>query len=147
MKCVHILIIAVLLVRWMLWSNQELLAVWWLQRPEGLDLGFLITIHMPESACKIFRHLIPLVGLLSCSANNVQHKYSVFLVWIAAGCKSLQKLPSVYSRSHALQYNQGKGVGVGEWVVHNTRIVTTHVSPYLLTDSCCLFLLFVFRWP
>jgi hypothetical protein len=131
----------------MLWSNQELLAVRWLQHPKWLYPGFLIAIHVPESACKIFRHHIPLVGLLSCSANNVQYIYSVFLVWAEAGCKSLQKLSSVCSRSHALQYNQGKGVGAGKWVVHNARIVTTHVSPYQLSGSCCLFVLCVCRWP
>jgi hypothetical protein len=147
MKRVHILSVTVLLVRWMLWSNQELLAVCWLQHPEGLDLGILIAIHMSRSACKIFRHHIPLVGLLSCTANNVQHKYSVFLVWTAAGCKSLQKLPSVYSRSHALQYNQGNRVGAGKWVVHSARVATIRVSPYLLTDSCCLFLPCVCRLP
>jgi hypothetical protein len=134
--------ITVLLVRWMLWSHQELLAVCWLQHPEGLYLGFLIAIHMPESACKIVRHHIPLVGLLSCSAN----KYSVLLIWTEASCKSLRKLPSVYSRSHVLQYNQEKWVGAGKWVVHNARIMITHVSPYLLTDSCCLCLPRVFRW-
>jgi len=128
--------ITMLLVRWMLWSYQELLAVCWLQHPEGLYLGFLITIHMPESACKIVRHHIPLVGLLSCSAN----KYSVFLVWTEAGCKSLQKLPSVYSRSHVLQYSQGKWVGAGKWVVHNAKIVITISADWqlLLVLTVCL---------
>lgn len=128
--------ITVLLVRWMLWSYQELLAVCWLQHPEGLYLGFLIAIHMPESACKIVRYHIPLVGLLSCSAN----KYSVFLVWTETGCISLQKLPSVYSRNHELEYNQGKWMGVGKWVVHNARILVTLSADWqlLLVLTVCL---------
>ena len=144
--CAH-LSIAVLLGSWMQCYIQELLAVCWIQQPKGLYLGFLIAIHMPESSCKIFRLHIPLVGLLSCSANMVHHKWNMFLVWTEAGCKYLQKLPSLHSRGHVLQHNQGKGVWTGNWVVQNARIVTVHVWPYLLTDNCCSCLPSVFRWP